>query len=514
MKVMIAYPPLPSDKGVPLLSQNRQFQWFNKPTFIYPMIPAYAATMAAHAGHEVDWADGIAEGWTPERFEAHYREVAPDICLIEAKTPIIKAYWSAIRRLKEIHPAGLVALCGDHVTALPEESMANCPVDFVLTGGDYDFLLVDLLASVEANRGVNRESLIVNGGDLGEEAGTIHDSPLTIHGPLPPGLYYRDGSRVRATAPFELTRDLNDLPMIDRDLTRWELYACKNGNFRYTPGTYTMVGRDCWWGKCAFCSWTTIYNKWRTQSPQKLLDEIGHLIERYPVKEIFDDTGCFPAGQWLREFCEGVIERGYHKKVVLGCNMIPGVLSQDLYDLMARANFRFVLFGLESARQATLDRIRKCGKSKDIEESMRMAKSAGLQPHVTCMVGYPWETREEAQSTIDLTRRMFDRGHIDTLQATIVVPYPGTPLFRECDANGWLRTKDWDRYDMREPVMQTPMADDDIMAMTRGIYRSFLTPRFVLRKLLSIRRWADIVFYWRAALRVLGHLLDFGGRKG
>ena len=143
-----------------------------------------------------------------------------------------------------------------------------------------------------------------------------------------------------------------------------------------------------------------------------------------------------------------------------------------------------------------------------------MAKSAGLQPHVTCMVGYPWETREEAQSTIDLTRRMFDRGHIDTLQATIVVPYPGTPLFRECDANGWLRTKDWDRYDMREPVMQTPMADDDIMAMTRGIYRSFLTPRFVLRKLLSIRRWADIVFYWRAALRVLGHLLDFGGRKG
>jgi anaerobic magnesium-protoporphyrin IX monomethyl ester cyclase len=53
------------------------------------------------------------------------------------------------------------------------------------------------------------------------------------------------------------------------------------------------------------------------------------------------------------------------------------------------------------------------------------------------------------------------------------------------------------------------MPDDEIMAMTRGLYTSFLTPRFVFRKLLSIRRWSDVVFFWRAGLRVLGHLLDF-----
>jgi len=345
---------------------------------------------------------------------------------------------------------------------------------------------------------------------------TIHHSPFTIHSPstLPPGLYYRDGAEIRHTAPFNLTRDLNDLPMIDRDLTKWKLYACENGNYKYTPGTYTMVGRDCWWGKCAFCSWTTIYNNWRTQSPQKLLDEIGHLIDKYSVREIFDDTGCFPAGTWLRQFCEGVIERGYHEKVVLGCNMIPGVLDQDLYDLMARANFRFVLFGLESADQSTLDRINKCGKAKDIENSMRMAKAAGLEPHVTCMVGYPWETRQQAQATIDLTRSLFDKGRIDSLQATIVIPYPGTPLFKECDEQGWLKTKDWDRYDMREPVMKTAMTDSEILAMTRGIYKSFLTPRFIWRKLRQIRSWQDILFYWRAAVRVLAHLLDFGRRPG
>ncbi len=141
-----------------------------------------------------------------------------------------------------------------------------------------------------------------------------------------------------------------------------------------------------------------------------------------------------------------------------------------------------------------------------------MAKKAGLRPHVTCMVGYPWETREEAQTTIDLARRLFDKGDIDTLQATIVIPYPGTPLFRECQANGWLKTEDWDRYDMREPVMKSPMADSEILAMTRGIYSSFLTPRFLWRQLTSIRTWRDVRFYARAAGRVVGHLLDFARR--
>ena len=61
MKVAICYPPLPSEKGVPLLSQNRQFQWFSRPTYIFPVVPGTAATMLKAAGHDVLWLDGIAE---------------------------------------------------------------------------------------------------------------------------------------------------------------------------------------------------------------------------------------------------------------------------------------------------------------------------------------------------------------------------------------------------------------------------------------------------------------------
>ena len=61
MKVSISYPPIPGIKGTPLISQNRQYQVFSEPTYIYPVVPAYAATLLRNADHEVVWDDGIAE---------------------------------------------------------------------------------------------------------------------------------------------------------------------------------------------------------------------------------------------------------------------------------------------------------------------------------------------------------------------------------------------------------------------------------------------------------------------
>jgi anaerobic magnesium-protoporphyrin IX monomethyl ester cyclase len=483
-KVMIAYPPLPDEKGVPLISQNRQFQWFNKPTFIYPCVPAYAASLLKQKGYEVFWEDGVAQQDSVEEFDSRFSTIAPDLVAIEVKTPIVKRYWRYIDKLKAMHPNTTFVLMGDHITALPEESLRNCRVDYCITGGDFDFALLNLC------------------------------NHLTRGDQLEPGVYFwRDGRRdssdeVVSTGYFELKHGLDTLPMIDRELTKWRLYANENGNFKYLPGTYTMVGRDCWWGRCTFCSWTTTFTNFRSRTPIQHADEIGHLID-LGVREVFDDTGTFPTGGWLREFCNEVIKRGYPKKITLGCNMIPGVLSQEDYNLMGKANFRFVLYGLESANQATLDRIHKLGESAKLEDSMRMAKQAGLMPHVTCMVGYPWESKEEAQRTIDLTRKLFDKGYIDTLQATICMPYPGTPLFKECKEKGWLRTEDWDDYGMRDPIMKCSIPDEELLEMTRGIYSSFLTPRFIWNQVSSVRKWDDVKYLARGAMRVVGHLADF-----
>lgn len=479
MKVSISYPPIESDRGVPLLSQNRQFQWFNHPCYIYPMVPAYAATLLQKNGYEVSWDDGIAEEISLQDYYGRMEGLQPDIIALETKTPVVKTHWKIIDELKAIIPDSKIVLVGDHVTALPKESIENSKVDYVLTGGDYDFLLLNLC------------------------------NHLTEGEALEPGIWYREGEEIKNSGKFELNHDLDSLPLLDRDLTKWQLYSEKNGNYKYTPGTYTMVGRDCWWGKCTFCSWTTTYPKFRTRTPESLLDEIGILIDKYGVREIFDDTGAFPAGKWLEKFCKGMIERGYNKKIRFSCNMRFGILSQIQCGLMREAGFRWILFGLESANQSTLDKLNKNIKVEDIRIGAEMAKKAGLEPHLTAMVGYPWESREEAQRTIDLAKELFTKGWSDSLQATIVIPYPGTLLYQECLEKDWLLTRDWDKYDMSGGVMKSPMGDKELKEMTQGLYKVFFTPRYIIRKLLSIRKIDDLKYISKGLSSILGHLRDF-----
>ena len=149
MKIAVSYPPLESTKGVALLSQNRQFQWFNNPTFIYPMVPASAATLLQSLGHEVVWDDAIAEQKSEAEWLRWFAGAGLDLIALESKTPTIKKHWRLIAKMKELSPSTLVVLMGDHVTGFPEESLEQSPVDFVLTGGDFDFGLRDLVAHLD-----------------------------------------------------------------------------------------------------------------------------------------------------------------------------------------------------------------------------------------------------------------------------------------------------------------------------------------------------------------------------
>jgi radical SAM superfamily enzyme YgiQ (UPF0313 family) len=478
---MIAFPPLESGKGVALLSQNRQFQWFNNPTFIYPVIPAYAATMLKQNGFEVIWNDGIAGqkkycDWLDETAKEK-----PGLIAIESKTPVIKMHWRIIADLKERLPNVKIALMGDHVTALPKESMQKSRVDFVLTGGDFDFLLLNLALHLRNGKRLEK------------------------------GIWFRKGKKIESTGCFELSHSLDSLPLIDRELSKWKLYAFRNGNFKKTPGTYIMTGRDCWYAKCSFCSWTALFPKFRSRSPRNVVDEIGFLIGNYAIKEIMDDSGTFPVGKWLEEFCNLMIEKGYNKRVAIDCNMRVNAVSAAQYKLMKKAGFRFILYGLESANQKTLDRINKGIKAEQIEQGAMLAKQAGLEPHLTAMIGYPWESLEDAERTIALAKRIFEKGFADSLQATIVIPYPGTRLFKECKKNAWLLTEDWERFDMREPVMRTPMSKEQVVMLTNELYKVFFTPKYLLRKILGIRGFSDLAFFSRGAKALLGHLKDFSG---
>jgi len=490
MKVYISYPPIENTKGVPLLSQNRQFQWFSEPTYIYPVVPAYAASLLKEAGYDVVWDDAIAEEKIYGEWLSSIGKSQPDIMMVETKTPVVKTHWKIVEDVKEVSPETRVALVGDHVTALPRESMENSKADYILTGGDYDFLLLNLVEYLSGKTDV-----------------------------LEPGVWFRKDGEIKSSGVFVLNHDLNLLPFIDRDLTKWYLYAYKNGNFKATPGIYTMVGRDCWWrrdGGCTFCSWPTLYPVFRERKPELLVNEIGILIKKYGAKEIFDDTGTFPVGEWLRKFCELMIEHGYNEKVRISCNMRFGALSQEDYKLMRKAGFRTLLFGLESGNQKTLDKLNKGITVNDIIEGCSLARKAGLEPHITVMIGYPWETYEDALETQRLASMLMKKGLAMTLQSTVIIPYPGTKLYEEAISEDWFRfnPKDYDRFDMKESVLKAAgMESDDIMKICNDIYKVFLSPEYIIRHVLRSHSYEDIKYSMRSIPKIFGHLKDFTGDK-
>jgi len=479
MKIFVSYPPL-EGKGTPMLGQNRQFQWFHNPSFIYPMVPASAATLLKEKGHEVVWDDGIASRWKTDQWWDNLLSEKPHLIAIETKTPVVRQHWAIANRIKKELPDSTVVLMGDHITAFPEETMINSRCDYALTGGNYDFLLANIVDHIVS----------------GEK--------------LEPGIWYRDNDAIKNTGRFKLDYNLNELPMIDRELTSWQLYG--EPLYKREPFTYTMAGRDCPWAKCTFCSWTTLYPKFRVCTPEKLLDEIGMLIERYSVREIFDDTGTFPSGVWLERFCKGMIQRGYNRKIRISINFRFDYLNPKRAALMREAGFRLMKLGLESASQGTLDRLNKGTKVEDIERGCRVAKEAGLEVHLTIMVGYPWETRADAEKTLELAKRLMKKGYADMLQSTMAIPYPGTPLYRQAVENDWLlyEPTDYEKFDMTTPVFKTPdMKPEEVVKICNSIYRSFLQPSYILRYLKSIRSPADVKFIARGAKAVIGHLLDF-----
>jgi len=166
---------------------------------------------------------------------------------------------------------------------------------------------------------------------------------------------------------------------------------------------------------------------------------------------------------------------------------------------------------MESGNQLTLDKLDKGLKVEEIESGVRMAKKAGLEPHLTIMLGYPWETEEMSLNTINLAKNLFKKGYVDTMQATIVIPYPGTPLYKECIEKDWLLVNplNYEAFDMRGPVMKIPFSRDRLLELTQELYSSFFSLGYIYRKLISIRSLDDMKFIFFSAWKLVGHLLDF-----
>lgn len=312
-------------------------------------------------------------------------------------------------------------------------------------------------------------------------------------------IYYGDHVKYLGIDPI----DYSDLPFeINRDLTHWWLYAYNNGNYKYTPGTYIQSARDCWYSKCTFCSWpANLYHDYQCRTVEDVVNEIELLVYRYRIREIMDDSGTLPVNGWLIPLCHQIVKSKI--KATLDCNMRFGALEEYHYIAMKHAGFRMLLFGLESANEKTLKLLNKGISIEQVVNDCMQASRAGLEPHITVMFGYPWETEKEADNTIEFVKYLLSKGYASSVQASLIIPYPGTPLFNEAKKQGWLLTEDFSRYDQTEPILRCSY---NPIEKIKQAYSLIKQPAYIWQKLKKLRTPSDIRYYWRGIRRTIPKL--------
>jgi anaerobic magnesium-protoporphyrin IX monomethyl ester cyclase len=499
MKVAISYPPIVNKHGQKaMVSQNRNVQYFKTPTYLLPVTHAQAATWLRDLGHEVLWDDGNAQLKTYKQWLDDLVAARPDVVVFESTTPVMKFYWRTTAELKARLPNTIVIMTGYHSMRRPTETLDRSPTDVVLRSNHVDFVLSKIIPFMATHA---------------DWRSTIQTEGLVIR--------QADGS-YRDTGNFRQVEPLERSPLVDRDLVQWKRYAYENGNFLQTPGTYaTSVIRDCMFGKCTFCRYNGPDLTFSVLPVQKSLDEYERLINHYGVREIFDDSGVWYRGKEAREFAQGIIDRGLHKKnCYFGFNTRFEYLDEETIALLGRANFRFVLIGLEAADDETLARLNKGYQMQHVERCLGWMTKHGLHPHLTIMVGYYWQTREQLDKTVEYVKSLMFRGLARTLQVTLCTPLDYTPYHEECLANGVLLTDDYDDHDMSKLIVKTPIPHDAYYQAVRDMYGIAFDPRFLWRQvryLFSFRKrdWQFLFTYGiRAIRRVRNHVFNLTREQG
>jgi anaerobic magnesium-protoporphyrin IX monomethyl ester cyclase len=383
----------------------------------FPFFLGYATALLCREGFHGRVVDGIAEGLSEQEFLQRVAAEEPGLVVLEVSTPsacVDEAMALAIKgRLGEdVH----VAFCGADARMRDPSFLGRLPqVDFLLRG-EYEATLLHLAGALEAH------------GDLS----------------CVQGLTWRDGEGVvRVNPPRPLTEDLDWLPWPARDQLPMMRYKDVSLGLPM-PSLQMWASRGCPYG-CTFCAWPQIMyesTRYRARDPVKVVDELTAVVAEYEYRSVYFDDDTFNIGkQRMLRLCRELKARG--PRVPWGIMARGDTSDPETFEAMAEAGLDALKFGVESASQRIVNR---CGKALDLaklRESVGVCRRLGLRIHLTFMFGLPGETWETARETI----RFALEQEPDSLQFSIVTPFPGSAYYHELDAEGKLTTRDWSLYD-------------------------------------------------------------------
>ena len=323
-----------------------------------------------------------------------------ELAILHTSTPSFASDGKVAAALKARNPSLIVGFVGAHVAVLPEASLASAPaIDFVARH-EFDYTIQEIASG--------RPIATVDGVSFRGQGGVVHNRDRT------------------------LIHDMDALPFVSdvyaRDLVPEDYFI----GYLLHPYLSLYTGRGCK-SRCTFCLWpqTIGGHVYRTRSPARVAEEIRHARRLMPqIREFFFDDDTFTD---LPQRAEAVARLLGRDGVTWSCNAKANVPARTL-EVLRDNGLRLLLVGYESGNQRILHNIKK---GMRIEVARRFAEDChrlGIKVHGTFIVGLPGETPETIRETIRFAKEIDPH----TIQVSIAAPYPGTHLYDQALANGWL----------------------------------------------------------------------------
>ena len=362
----------------------------------YPSLGlGYLAAVAEQEGHEVAIFDFGLEPCRPMEDEVQdVIDFKPDLVAFTSMTTSYASVEQAAAMLKEA--LGVTILIGGpHATSLPNETLQNPNIDYLIYGEGEEAFIEFLRALEHGNRQWDGFQ----------------------------GLWYKEDGRILNNSQRALIKDLDALPYPARHLFRLHDYPL------YAPTGEQMLtvlsSRGCPYN-CSFCFKGIVGRTYRQRSPENIADELEHLMHTYGVRNFYfiDDLFTIDVRR-LDKILDHFIER--KMDIRWQCLARVDRVNPELLGKMYQAGCREIHYGIESGNPEVLKRTAKHIDLNRVRDAVTWTEAAGIRAKGYFILGLPGDNEETIAETIEfaaslpLTEAMF----------SIATPFPGTQLWNE-----------------------------------------------------------------------------------
>ncbi|MEE3347127.1 MAG: radical SAM protein [Nitrospinota bacterium] len=416
------------------------------------------------ARHEVIILDCIKEDIGPTQFvQRVLKDCRPDLVGIQCYTFDLGNVRKLLKAIKEWNPDIITVVGGAHISSDPTRAFVNLEanLDFAFAG--------------EAEEGFPKFI------DMLGDPATERDY-FSI-----PGLIWKNDQELVAN-PVYMEEDLDRLGYPAWDLIRPDLYpeAQHGAFFEKFPIAPIITTRGCPYS-CTFCSAPILSGKkLRHHSKDYVLRNISHLYHNYGIREfhIVDDNFTQDI-EYAKTIVRGILSLNLDISLAMPNGIRMDYLDDELLELLKEAGLYLVSIAVESGNDEILKKMKKGTKVHKIHRDVKLIKKHGFDIAAFFILGFPEETLETIQDTIDLSMEL------PLLRANYFtyLPLPGTESYHRLEETGEIDNVDWDNFYMMDAAYTPPgiKREELLVIRKKAFLKFYLRPRVLIRNLLSIK---------------------------